>query len=142
MNESFLGGSTAGAVGALASETKESILDEELEKLNDMKFQLKEENTAYLARHAEFNELLDEFVSEIFQNKPKDIIGFGANFFNRKLKQTKAASEAKENSKGKIKPLVLCGPSGAGGTLHSKHITTTEQHVLEICYILSYFQFY
>jgi hypothetical protein len=72
MDESFLGGST-GAVGALASETKESILDEELEKLNDMKFQLKEENTAYLAKHADFNDLLDEFVGEIFRNKPSVI---------------------------------------------------------------------
>jgi hypothetical protein len=70
MDESFLGGST-GAVGALASETKESILDEELEKLNDLKFQLKDENAAYLTRHHEFTELLDEFVGEILKTKPK-----------------------------------------------------------------------
>ena len=90
---------------------------QKLEKLNDMKFQLKEENTAYLAQHTDFNDLLDEFVGEIFQKKPKDIIGFGANFFNKKLKQTTAASQAKDTSKGKLKPLVMCGPSGAGGNL-------------------------
>ena len=70
MDESFLGGST-GAVGALATETKESILDEELEKLNDLKFRLKEENTGYLMNHPEFTDLLDEFVGDIFMHKPK-----------------------------------------------------------------------
>jgi hypothetical protein len=44
----------------------------------------------------------------------QDIIGFGANFFNKKIKQNQAASEMKDASQGKIKPLVICGPSGAG----------------------------
>ena len=70
MNEAFLGGSTAQS-SALQTETKESILDEELEKLNDMKFQLKDENAAYLKNHQEFNELLDDFVGEVFKVKPK-----------------------------------------------------------------------
>ena len=64
-------GGTTGHVGALASETKESILDEELEKLNDLKFQLKDENARYLQDHSEFHEVLDEFVGEIFRQKPK-----------------------------------------------------------------------
>lgn len=113
MDESFLGGST-GAVGALATETKESILDEELEKLNDLKFRLKEENTAYLLEHNEFTDIIDEFVSEIFMHKPKDIIGFGATFFNKKVKVSQAANSIKKSSKDKVKPLVICGPSGAG----------------------------
>lgn len=70
MNESFMSGTT-GHVGALASETKESILEEELERLNDMKFQLKDENNRYLAQHDDFHDILDEFVGEIFKQKPK-----------------------------------------------------------------------
>lgn len=113
MDESFMGGST-GHVGALASETKESILDEELEKLNDLKFQLKEENANYLTQHGDFHEILDDFVGEIFRQKPKDILGFGANYFNKRVKATGAAEEMKSSARGKLKPLVLCGPSGAG----------------------------
>ncbi len=71
MDESFLGGGLiAGHVGALSSETKESILEEELEKLNDLKFRLKIENDEYLREHTEFTELLDEFVGEVFKAKP------------------------------------------------------------------------
>jgi hypothetical protein len=49
----------------------------------------------------------------------QDILGFGANFFSKKVKQLSAASELKTSAKeqAKLQPLIICGPSGAGSGL-------------------------
>ncbi len=44
----------------------------------------------------------------------KDIIGFGAKFFSKKVNQNDSKIDIKKKSRGKVDPLVVCGPSGAG----------------------------
>jgi hypothetical protein len=47
-------------IGTGKDQTKDSILQTELNKLNDDKLRMKEENSAYLLKHPEINTLLDE----------------------------------------------------------------------------------
>ncbi len=56
--------------GSQVSDTQDTILAQELEKLHTEKLRLKEENSSYLAHHHELQSLLDEFVTEILTHKP------------------------------------------------------------------------
>jgi hypothetical protein len=60
--------------GSQVSDTQESILLQELEKLHHEKLRLKDENSNYLERHPELPTLLDDFVTEVLIQKPNVFI--------------------------------------------------------------------
>ena len=77
--------------GTKPGETPESILAEELEKLQGHRSRMKEENAAYLKKHPELRELLDEFMTATLVSKPVDVLKFAAVFFT-KLRDPKSVS--------------------------------------------------
>ena len=94
--------------GTTPEATHASILASELEKLNDYKIKLKDDNTSYLNEHPELRNLIDGFVSDVLIKRPQDIIKFGAQYF---------AALRNPNLAGPM-PICICGPSGVGkGTL-------------------------
>jgi hypothetical protein len=56
--------------GSQVTETQESILMQELEKLHADKLRLKDDNSQYIKDHPEMQTLLDEFVTEILIQRP------------------------------------------------------------------------
>jgi guanylate kinase len=84
---------------------------EELEKLRLYREKVSENNEAYLLQHPELRSIVDDFVTAIVQQKPNDLIKFGAFYFTDKQKN------------GMIGPcpVVIAGPSGVGkGTIIQK----------------------
>lgn len=96
---------SAKPVGTQKNETKQSILMEELGKLQKSRETLKEANTKYVGRHPELRTLLDEFSTAVLAEKPADIIKFGARWFG----------SLRSGGMG-FAPLIVTGPSGCGKT--------------------------
>ena len=63
-------------VGTKKDETKQSILMEELGKLQKSREQIRDQNMKYVERHPEFKTLMDEFATAVIAEKPSDIIKF------------------------------------------------------------------
>lgn len=98
----------AQAPGTAPEATHASILASELEKLNDYRMKLKEDNQSYLESHPELRSLVDNFVHEVLIKRPADIIKFGGQYFNSLRNPNLAGPQ----------PIVIAGPSGVGkGTL-------------------------
>ena len=77
--------------GSKPGDTQQSILAEELAKLQDHRSRMKEENAAYLHKHPEIRTMLDEFMVAALSDKPADVIKFAAIFFT-KLRDPQAVS--------------------------------------------------
>ena len=92
-------------VGTQKNETKQSILMEELGKLQKTRETLKEANKNYVGKHPELRTLLDEFSTAVIAEKPSDIIKFGARWFG----------SLRSGGVG-FAPLIVTGPSGCGKT--------------------------
>lgn len=78
----------------------------ELQKLQDYRNKIADENQKYIDAHPEMRMLIDEFVSAAIQAKPNDLVKFGSFFFTH---------WKKHGSVGPC-PVVIAGPSGAGKT--------------------------
>lgn len=131
---------------SLATENKQSILQEELKLLQDKKMDLKSANLKYMAEHPELGRQLDDFVSAVYKAKPEDVVLFGEKFFHdlaekdrrRKLdeierqaeEQRRAEEEAMQALEAKFpRPLVVAGPSGVGkGTLEGMLMQRYPEH--------------
>lgn len=90
-------------VGTQKNETKQSILMEELGKLQKSRETLKEANMKYVNKHPELRTLLDEFSTAVLAEKPADIIKFGSRWFG----------SLRSGGMG-FAPLIVTGPSGCG----------------------------
>mmetsp|Transcript_33328 Transcript_33328/g.55962 ORF Transcript_33328/g.55962 Transcript_33328/m.55962 type:complete len:281 (+) Transcript_33328:78-920(+) len=89
----------------------ESIVANELQKLQDYRSNIAEENQKYISDHPELRSLIDDFVSAAIAHKPDDLVKFGASFFH----------DLRKNGKVGPCPVVIAGPSGVGkGTLIGK----------------------
>jgi guanylate kinase len=93
----------AKVAGTGKDETKQTILESELNRLQEMRSRIKEGNQRYVERHPELRTLMDEFVAATIAQKPNDIIKFGAKWF----------SSLREGQVG-FCPLIVTGTSGAG----------------------------
>lgn len=131
---------------SLRTETKESILEEELNLLHEKKIKLKTENQTYMKDHPELGRHLDDFTAAVYKSKPQDIIAFGEEFFrtlaekDRKEKSDALArAEAEklaaeqalmDNQDARFpRPLVVAGPSGVGkGTLEGMLMARFPEH--------------
>lgn len=67
--------------GSQVSETQESILMQELEKLHEEKLRLKDNNSQYIQQHPELHLLLDEFVTEVLIQKPNVIFFYSSSCY-------------------------------------------------------------
>ena len=56
--------------GGEVTRSKESILAQELLKLNQRKLQVKDDNSKYLDNHPELRVYLDEFIAAVLTRKP------------------------------------------------------------------------
>jgi guanylate kinase len=84
----------------------------ELQKLQDYRSTVAEDNQKYIAGHPELRTLIDDFISAAISHKPPDLVKFGASYFN----------DLKTGNIGPY-PVVIAGPSGVGkGTLINKLI--------------------
>jgi len=91
--------------------TGDSIIKAELEKLQDYRNKINEENQRYVDGHPELRTLIDEFVAATILHKPNDIVKFGQFFFNNWRKNA---------GQGPC-PVIIAGPSGVGkGTIINK----------------------
>ncbi|KAJ1414626.1 guanylate kinase [Ochromonadaceae sp. CCMP2298] len=106
----------SGAVpsGTAPGQDEEAIVAAELQKLQDYRSTVAEENHKYIAEHPELRTLIDDFISAAISHKPADLVKFGAFYF----------SDLKKNGKIGPYPVVIAGPSGVGkGTLINKLIS-------------------
>eukprot|EP01041_Mallomonas_annulata_P007778 gene7778-15914_t len=102
--------------------SKETLLAQELAKLNDRKLKMKAESADYLLHHPELQSYLDGFVAGVLSHKPQDLIDYGLEYF------TKLKIE-KESKLCKSLPLVFAGPSGVGkGTLVGQLMSRYPKH--------------
>ena len=84
---------------------------EELQKLKIYRAKVSEDNDRYMEQHPELRTLIDEFVTSVIQNKPTDLVKFGAFYFTNLHKNGKIGPS----------PVVIAGPSGVGkGTIINK----------------------
>lgn len=90
--------------GAAKSLTHPEILKAELEKIESDRNRLKEESSAYLRKHPEIANLIDELLASILYHKPSDVTKYASQFFRGK----------RDPSKAGFPPLIFAGPSGAG----------------------------
>jgi guanylate kinase len=96
---------------------------EELKKLKEFRNQIADENQRYVESHPEFSSLMDNFITAVFDHKPKDIIKFSIFYFST-LHRNEAQIGSGFGGFGPC-PVIIAGPSGVGkGTLISKLITT------------------
>lgn len=87
----------------------------ELDKLQNHRNKITEENKKYLEKHPELRTLLDEFVTSVLIHKPNDIIKFGLYFF----------TDMRKNGSVGPCPVIISGPSGVGkGTIIEKLLKT------------------
>ncbi len=78
-----------------------------------------EENDRYCEEHSELKTIVDDFVTSILQQKPTDIVKFGAFYF----------TNLQKNGNIGPCPVVIAGPSGVGkGTIIAKLIECFPQH--------------
>eukprot|EP00286_Rhodomonas_abbreviata_P017444 CAMPEP_0181342936 /NCGR_PEP_ID=MMETSP1101-20121128/31290_1 /TAXON_ID=46948 /ORGANISM="Rhodomonas abbreviata, Strain Caron Lab Isolate" /LENGTH=241 /DNA_ID=CAMNT_0023454475 /DNA_START=32 /DNA_END=753 /DNA_ORIENTATION=+ len=105
-------------LGATPSGTKpeadeDTIVADELEKLQKYRSNIAAENKTYIDSHPELRSLIDDFVTSAIAHKPDDLVKFGTFFFN----------DLRKNGKKGPRPVVIAGPSGVGkGTLINKLI--------------------
>lgn len=105
-------------VGTKKDETKQSILMEELGKLQKSRESIREQNMKYVERHPELKTLMDEFSTAVIAEKPSDIIKFGAKWF----------ATLRSGGMG-FPPLVLTGPSGCGKTTFVEKLMKDFPHL-------------
>lgn len=99
------------APGTDPSETSDSILAGELQKLRIQREKFHEENRKYIDEHPELHSLVDQFVTACIHSKPTDIVKFG-HFFFSDMRNSRGVGPC---------PIVIAGPSGVGkGTLITK----------------------
>lgn len=101
----------AAASGTEPSETTDSILAGELQKLRVQRERLHEDNSKYIQEHPELHTLVDQFVTACIHSKPTDIVKFGQFFFSD-MRNSRGVGPC---------PIAIAGPSGVGkGTLIGK----------------------
>jgi guanylate kinase len=80
---------------------------------------INDENDQYCKDHPELSGLIDDFVAAIIQQKPTDLVKFGAFYF----------ANLQKNGKIGPCPVIIAGPSGVGkGTIISKLLENFPQH--------------
>ena len=77
--------------GSDPNDTQSSILQNELSKLAETRYRMKEENASYLLQHPELRSMLDDFMVSALAEKPADLIKYAAIFFT-KLRNPKTVS--------------------------------------------------
>lgn len=90
--------------GTSKDATAESILQSELNKLQEGRDRFKAANQKYIANHPELRTILDDFMSNVVENKPSDILKFAVSYF-----------QGLRTGGGSGYPcLVVTGPAGVG----------------------------
>mmetsp|Transcript_5586 Transcript_5586/g.5775 ORF Transcript_5586/g.5775 Transcript_5586/m.5775 type:complete len:294 (+) Transcript_5586:64-945(+) len=112
------------------TDSKEKLLQQELQKLNTEKLKMKSGISDYVSNHPEFLTYIDLFVSAVLENKPNDVIAFGADFFTKlKYGDNNNDDEAKRAALFSSEPIVFAGPSGVGkGTIVAKLMSLYPNH--------------
>ena len=109
--------------GVGKSVTPSDILMAELEKIEVDRNRLKEESSAYLRKHPEIANLMDELLSSMLYHKPSDIAKYASQFFRSKRDPSKAGSP----------PLIFAGPSGSGKTTLVNLVMKTHPKIFGFC---------
>ena len=92
--------------GTSKDATAESILASELNKLQEGRDRFKLANQKYIANHPELRTIMDEFMTNVVENKPSDILKFAVSYF-----------QGLRTGGGSGFPcLIVTGPAGVGKT--------------------------
>jgi guanylate kinase len=67
--------------GTERTATKESILQSELNKLQEGRDRFKLANQKYINAHPELRTIMDDFMASVVENKPSDILKFAVSYF-------------------------------------------------------------
>ena len=71
----------------------------------DIKQEIKKEHSEYIKKHPELREILNDFLSSLMLEKPKDVYEYAREFFSY---------FNTEKDKIKFNPLIISGPPGVG----------------------------
>ena len=96
--------------GTSKDATKESILMSELAKLQEGRDRFKASNELYIQRHPELRTILDEFMANVIENKPSDILKYAVSYF----------AGLRTNGGVGFPVLTITGPPGVGRTTLTK----------------------
>ena len=92
--------------GTSKDATKESILLSELNKLQEGRDRFKAANELYVQRHPELRTILDEFMANVIESKPSDILKFAVSYF----------AGLRTSGGSGFPVLAIVGPPGVGKT--------------------------
>eukprot|EP01035_Chromulina_nebulosa_P018575 gene18575-24300_t len=96
--------------GTNPNASSDDIIENEILKLQEKRFNINEENSEYLKNHPELDTIIDSYINAVLTNKPNNIVKFSSEYFE---------SLFSGNVQGPA-PVVFAGPSGVGkGTIIS-----------------------
>eukprot|EP00397_Hematodinium_sp_SG-2012_P067996 GEMP01108111.1.p1 GENE.GEMP01108111.1~~GEMP01108111.1.p1 ORF type:complete len:100 (+),score=15.15 GEMP01108111.1:31-300(+) len=83
--------------GTHGTENAQSLDREQQERLEILEHKLQEEGFAYLSKHPELRQVLNEFMSSLLLHRPDDVFAFARDFFDAFKDVNKEADASAEN---------------------------------------------